>query len=117
MSQLTDFTFVDLFPTLKDFNVDALKWTDLEEGVVHQIVSTRVVNTQHGQSTVLSLQKEDGTSYTVCVCGMLSAELLSNPMLLVNLRLLSLLGRRRARHREESIILIYFVICYLKIYV
>ena len=60
MSQLADCsTAVDSFPTLKDFSVDALKGTDLEEGVVHQIASARTVNTQHGQSTVLSLQRED----------------------------------------------------------
>ena len=45
MSQLVDFATVDLFPTLKDFSVDALKWTDLEEGVVHQIATARTANT------------------------------------------------------------------------
>ena len=78
---------MDSFPTLKDFSVDALKWTDFVEGMVYQILSTRVVNTQHGQSTVLSLQLEDGTSCKAWACGMLSAELLANPMLLVNSRL------------------------------
>ena len=48
MSQLVDFATVDLFPTLKVFSVVALKWTDLEECVVHQIASARTVNTQHG---------------------------------------------------------------------
>ena len=86
MSQLTDFT-VDLFPILKDFGVDALKWTDLEEGAVHQIASARTVNTQHGQFTVLSLQREDVSCCTAWDCGMLSTELLLNPMLLVNSRL------------------------------
>ena len=71
MSQVVDFATVDLFPTLKDFSVDALKWTILVEGIVYQIVSTRVVNTQHCQSTVLTLQKEDGMSCTVWACGML----------------------------------------------
>ena len=52
MSQPVNFATADLFPTLKDFSVDALKWTDLEEGVVHLIASGRTVNTQHGQSTV-----------------------------------------------------------------
>ena len=89
MSQLIDFT-VDSFPTLKDFSVNALKWTGLEEGVVHQIASARTVNTQHGQSTVLSLQREDGSCCTAWACGMLSTELLLNPMLLVNSRLLVL---------------------------
>ena len=55
MSQLVDLATVGLFPTLKDFSVDALKWTDLEEGVVYHIVSTKVVHTQHGQAVVLSL--------------------------------------------------------------
>ena len=79
MSQLVDLATVGLFPTLKDFSVDALKWTDLEEGVVYRIVSTKV----HGQAVVLSLQKEDGTGCTAWACGTLSAELLGNPMLVV----------------------------------
>ena len=37
------------FPLLTDFSAsatsDALKWTDLEQNVVYQIVSTRIVNT------------------------------------------------------------------------
>ena len=87
MSQLTDFsTAADLFPTLKDFSVDALKWTDLD-GVVHQIASARTVNTQHGQSTVLPLQRENGSCCTAWAGGMLSTELLLNPTLLVNSRL------------------------------
>ena len=48
------------FPSLSDFNVDALKWTDLDQDVVYQITSTRTDNTQHGQSVILSLQKADG---------------------------------------------------------
>ena len=59
MSQLVDLATVGLFLALKDFSVDTLKWTDLEEGVVYHIVSTKVVHTQHGQAVVLSLQKED----------------------------------------------------------
>ena len=85
MSQLIDFT-VYSFLALKDFSVDALKWTDLE-GVVYQITSTRTVNTQHGQPIVLSLQSEGGSCCTVWACGILSTELLLNPMLLVNSRL------------------------------
>ena len=42
-----------LFPTLADFSAaaaaDALKWTDLEQNAVYQILSARTVNTQHGQ--------------------------------------------------------------------
>ena len=38
-----------LFPSLTDFSAaaaaDALKWTDLEQNVVYQIVSTCTVNT------------------------------------------------------------------------
>ena len=63
-------------PSLTDFSAsstaDALKWTDLEKNVVYQIVSTRTVNTQHGQSVILSLQKADGSSLSVWACGMLS---------------------------------------------
>ena len=39
------------FPSLTDFSsaatADALKWTDLEQNVVYQIVSTLTINTQH----------------------------------------------------------------------
>ena len=48
------------FPSLADFSAavatDALKWTDLEQNVVYQIVYICTVNTQHGQSVFLSLQ-------------------------------------------------------------
>ena len=80
--------FVDsAFPSLSDFNVTALKWTDLDQNVVYQITSTRTVNTQHGQSVILSLQKADGLSCSAWACGMLSKELLQNPMIMVSSRL------------------------------
>ena len=64
------------FPSLADFSAaaatGALKWTDLEQNVVYQIVSTRSVNTQHGQSVILSLQKADGYSCNAWACSMLS---------------------------------------------
>ena len=76
------------FPPLANFSAavvtDALKWTDLEQNVVYQIVSTYTVNTQHGQSVILSLQKADGSSLGVWACGMLLTELLQNPMIMVN---------------------------------
>ena len=76
------------FPTLADFSAssasEALKWTDLVLGTVHQIVSARTVNTQHGQSVILSLQKADGS----WGCGMLTKELLQNPMVMIDSRLL-----------------------------
>ena len=38
-------------PLLEDFSAavtaDALKWTDLEQNVVYQIINTRTVNTRH----------------------------------------------------------------------
>ena len=75
------------FASLADFNAaataDALKWTDLEQNVVYQILSTRTVNTQHCQSVILSLQKDGGSSFSACACGMLSKELLQNPMIKV----------------------------------
>ena len=46
---------ISAFPSLSDFNVTALKWTDLDQNVVFQITSTRTVNTQHGQSLIISL--------------------------------------------------------------
>ena len=76
----------------------------LEEGLIHQIASVRTVNTQHGQSTVVSLQREDGSCCTAWACGMLSTELLLNPMLLVNSRLFVVATGKN--HTEESIILI-----------
>ena len=54
---------------------------------MYQIVSTRTVNTQHGQSVILSLQKSDGSSCSVWACGTLSTELLQNPMIMVSPRL------------------------------
>ena len=72
---------ISAFPPLSDFNVTALKWTDLDQNVVHQITSTRTVSTQHGQ-------KADGSSCTAWACGMLSKELLQNPMIMVSSRLL-----------------------------
>ena len=79
------------FPSLTDFSAstttEVLKWTDLEKNVVYQIVSTRTVNTQHGQSVILSLQKADGSSCSVWACGMLTKELLQNPMMMVSSRL------------------------------
>ena len=57
------------FPSLTDCSAaaapDALKWTDLEQNVVYQIVSTRTVNTRHGQSISLSLQKAGGSSCSI----------------------------------------------------
>ena len=54
---------------------------------MYQVVSTRTVNTQHGQSVILSLQKADGSSCSVWACGMLTKELLQNPMMMMNSRL------------------------------
>ena len=83
--------FVDqmdsVFPSLSDFNVTALKWTDLDQDIVYQITSTRTVNTQHGKSVIISLQKADRSSCSACACGMLSKELLQNPMIMVSARL------------------------------
>ena len=79
------------FPSLADFSAaataGALKWTDVEQNGVYQIAYTRTVNTQHGQSVILSLQKADGSSLVVWACGMLSTELLQNPMIMVSSRL------------------------------
>ena len=85
------FSALTSFPSLADFSVaataDALKWVDLEQNVVYQILPTRTVNTQHGQSVILSLQKDGGSSFSVCACGMLSRELLQNPMIMMSSRL------------------------------
>ena len=79
------------FPSLADFNAittsEALKWTDLEQNTVYHIVSMRIVNTHHGKSVVLSLQKADGSCCNACASGMLAKELLQNPMMMVSSRL------------------------------
>ena len=79
---LTNFVDQTAFPSLAGFGTaeaaDALKWTDLEQNVVYQIVNTRTVNTQHGQSVILSLQKGDGSSCSTWACGMISTELLQS---------------------------------------
>ena len=90
MDALTD--FVDrlsdpapTFQTLEDFNaspaIEALKWKDLEQDTVYQILSARSVNIQHGQSIIQSLQEADGSCYGAWACGMLTKELLQNPMM------------------------------------
>ena len=79
------------FPTLEDFNAsstsEAVKWTELVQDAVYQIVSTRTVNTQHGPSIILSLQKADVSCCSVWACGMLTKELLQNPTMMVDSRL------------------------------
>ena len=54
---------------------------------MYQIVSTRTVNTQHGQLVILSLQKADGSSCSVWAYGMLTKVLLQNPMMMVSSQL------------------------------
>ena len=80
---------LNVFPMLKDLNAssasEALKWTELVQDAVYQIVSTRTVNTQQGQLIILSLQKADGSCCNVWACGMLTKELLQNPMMMVSL--------------------------------
>ena len=79
------------FPTLTEFdassNTEVLKWTDLAQYTVYQILSMRTVNTHHGQSHILSLQVADGFKCSEWACGMLAKELLQNPMVMVTLRL------------------------------
>ena len=74
------------FPTMADFNAsstsEALKWTYLVQDAVYPSA-----NTQHGQSIILSLQKADGSCCSAWACGMLTNELLQNPMVMVNSRL------------------------------
>ena len=99
---------LDSFPSVADFSAaataDTLKWADLEQNVVYQIVSTRTVNTQHGQSVILSLQKADGSSCGAWGCGMLPTELLQNHMVMVSSRFLYWqLDRKRARMDESTI--------------
>ena len=54
---------------------------------MYQLLSTRTVNTQHGQSLILSLLEADGSSCSAWACGMLTKELLQNPMVMVTSRL------------------------------
>ena len=79
------------FPTLADINAcstsEVLKWADLLQDTVYQIVPMRTVNTQPGQSIILSLQKADRSCCSAWACGMLTKELLKNPMAMVTSRL------------------------------
>ena len=92
-------SFVDqmdsAFPSLSDFNVTALKWTDLDQDV-YQITSTFTGNAQHGQSVILSLQEADGSSWSAWACGMLSKELLQIPMIMVSSQLFLLPTGKKA---------------------
>ena len=105
---LTDFVDqLNVFPTLENFNAsptsEALKWTDLMHDAVYQVVSTRTVNTQHGTSIILPLQKADGSCCSAWACGMLVKELLQNPMVMVNSRLfVRQTGRKRERLEEST---------------
>ena len=74
------------FPTMAGFNAstpsEVLKWTYLVQDAVYPSV-----NTQHGQSIILSLQKADGSCCSAWACGVLTKELLQNHMVMVNSRL------------------------------
>ena len=100
---LTNF---DSFPLMTDFSAgnDALKWTDLEQNVVYQIINLLTVNTSHGQSVILSLQKADGSSCSAWACGMLSTELIQNPMVMVSSRMFVLAtGKKTSKNGESTI--------------
>ena len=67
-------------------------------------LSTRTVNTQHGQSVILSLQKDVGSSFSVWACGMLSKELLQNPVIMVGSRLFVVsIGKKTSKISESTI--------------
>ena len=105
-SNMSRENFVDQigdFPSLSDSNVTALKWTDLDQDAVYQITSTRTVNTHHGQSVILSLQKADGSSCSAWACGMLSKELLQNPMIMVSSRLFVLVTGMKTSKANERV--------------
>ena len=73
------------FPTLDDFNegsTGAMRWKDLVQDRVYQIITARSINNQHRTSFVLSLQTADGFCYSAWACGMLTKELLQNPSML-----------------------------------
>ena len=62
------------FSTLEDFDegsTGALKWKDLTQDRVYQILTARSINNQHGTSFVLSLHTADGFCYTAWACGIL----------------------------------------------
>ena len=68
---------------------------------MYQIVSTRTVNTQHGQSIILSFQKDDRCRCSAWAYGMPIKELQPNPMMMVSSRLF--VDRKRARLVECTI--------------
>ena len=90
---LTDFVDqLNVFPTLEDFNASSYEWSTKVDRFgarhsVYQIVSTRIINMQHGQSIILSLHKADRSCCSACACGMLTKELQRKPMVMVNLQL------------------------------
>ena len=105
------------FPSLADFKAsttsESLKWTDLEQNTVYQIVYTRTVNTQHRQSVILSLQKADGSTCSAWACGMLTKELLQNPMAMVTSRLFVLATRPKTKSVQFVSTATVLIICKL----
>ena len=79
------------FPTLEDFDAgstsETLKWNHLAQGTIYQIVSAQSINTQHGTTFIQSLQTADWFFYSDWACGMMTKELLQNPMMLEGKRL------------------------------
>ena len=76
-----------LFPTVEDFNTglaseSALKWKDLTQDTIYQILTAQSVNTQDGTTFILSLQTADGFCYSAWACGILTKEILQNHMML-----------------------------------
>ena len=104
---------ISAFPSLSDFNVTALQWTDMDQNVVYQITSTRTVKTHHGQSVILSLQKADGSSCSAWACGMLSKELLQNPMIMVSSRLFVLVTGKKKSTANGRVYNPYKLVTYL----
>ena len=65
------------FPTVEDFNTGSesestLKWNDLTQDTVYQILTAQSINTQHGTTCILSLETADGFCYSAWACGMLA---------------------------------------------
>ena len=58
------------FPTMAGSSTSgAIKWTYLGQDAVYP-----TVNTEHGQSIILSFQKADGSCCSAWACGMLTKE-------------------------------------------
>ena len=79
---------ISAFPSLSDFNVTALKWT------INLHLHVQLIHSMDNRLFCLS-KKADGASCSAWACGVLSKELLQNPMIMVSSRLFVLVTGKK----------------------